>query len=141
MKNVQMIKVKGTQSSPDGEENIIELTTEGSFYKKNNNYYIVYDESELSGMEGSTTRLKIEGDKKVYMKRFGTASVDFKFEKDKKYEANYMTAHGVLTINVLTKDLDIEINEETKKGSIEISYDLKMTGGIETFNKLEVELM
>lgn len=141
MKKERMIKVIGTQSNLDEEENKIELTTEGTFYKKNDNSYIVYDESELSGMEGATTTLKIEDNNKVHMKRFGTSSADFKFEKNRNYETTYMTIHGVLTINVFTKTLGIQIDEETGKGSIKISYDLKITGGIETFNTLEVELM
>ncbi len=141
MKITRMIKVTGIQENLDGDKNTIELTTEGSFYDKNGNYYIVYDESEISGMEGATTRLKIEDNKKVSMKRFGTSAADLKFEEGIKHETNYMTMYGNFTIQITTNDLNIQIDRDTGKGSIGIDYDLKISGGIETSNKLKVELM
>lgn len=141
MKVIRMIRVIGTQQNSEGEESTIELFTEGAFYIKNGNYYIVYDESEISGMDGSTTSLKIEDKKRVSMKRFGTSATNFDFEKDKKYETSYMTAYGDLTINIVTNVLDIEIDEETGKGNIEIAYDLDILGDIKTSNKLKIQLM
>lgn len=54
MKNV-MLKIKGKQSPRANEEDTIELITEGKYYDKGNSKYLVYQESELSGMEGCTT--------------------------------------------------------------------------------------
>ncbi|QUH19695.1 DUF1934 domain-containing protein [Alkaliphilus sp. B6464] len=141
MKSTRMIRVIGIQQNSDGEESTIELTTEGSFYKKNGSYYILYDESEISGMEGSTTRIKIENNNKVSMKRSGASAVDFIFEQGKKYESNYMTAYGDFTMKVTTNVLDVEISEETGKGKIDIDYDLKILGGVRTSNKLQIQLM
>lgn len=141
MKATRMIRVIGIQQNDDGEEGTIELTTEGTFYIKNGNYYIVYDESEISGMEGATTSLKIENQNRVSMKRFGTSAANLTFEKGKQYETNYMTAYGDFTINIITNILDIEIDEQTGKGNIEIDYDLKILGGIKTSNKLKIQLM
>ncbi|MBU5676098.1 DUF1934 domain-containing protein [Alkaliphilus sp. MSJ-5] len=141
MKSTRMIRVIGIQQNSDGEESTIELTTEGSVYEKNGSYYILYDESEISGMEGSTTRIKIENNKKVSMKRSGASAVDFIFEQGKKYESNYMTAYGDFTMKVTTNVLDVEISEETGKGKIDIDYDLKILGGVRTSNKLQIQLM
>jgi len=141
MKATRMIRVIGIQQNSEGEESTIELTTEGSFYEKNGSYYIIYDESEISGMEGATTRVKIENDKKVSMKRFGTAAADLTFEEGREYETNYMTAYGDFSMNVTTNILDIEINGETGKGKIEVDYDLKILGGVKTSNKLKIQLM
>lgn len=141
MKSIRMIRVIGIQQNSDGEESTIELTTEGSFYEKNGSYYILYDESEISGMEGAKTRIKIEGNKKVSMKRSGTSAVDFIFEQGKKYETNYMTAYGDFTMKVTTNVLDIEISRETGKGKIDIDYDLNILGGVRTSNKLQIQLM
>lgn len=141
MKATRMIKVVGIQQNSDGEESTIELTTEGSFYEKNGSYYILYDESEISGMEGATTRVKIQDNKKVSMKRFGTSSADLTFEEGKKYETNYMTAFGNFTMDITTNTLCMEIDGEVGKGKIEVDYDLKILGGIETSNKLKIELI
>lgn len=141
MKARRIVRVTGVQENAEGEESIIELFTEGVFYIKNGNYYIIYEESEVSGMEGTTTSLKVEDNKKVSMKRFGTMSTNFDFEKNKQFEASYMTAYGNLTINILTNTLHIEIDEETGKGNIEIDYDLKVLGNVKTANKLKIQLM
>lgn len=141
MKLMRMIRVTGTQEGSDGEENTIELFTEGAFYIKNDKYYIVYNESEISGMDGSTTSLKIEKNKRVSMKRFGSSVTKFNFEKDKEYQADYMTAYGNFTVNITTNILDIDIDEKTGKGNIEIDYDLNILGDVKTSNKLKIELM
>lgn len=141
MKTIRMIKVVGTQEHEDGEESTIELFTEGAFYIKNGSCYIVYDESEISGMDGSITSLKIENDSKVSMRRFGTSTTNFNFEKNKHYQTSYMTAYGDLTVNIITNDLNVEIDKNTGKGNIEIDYDLSITGDVKKSNKLKIQLM
>ncbi len=141
MKATRMIRVTGIQQNADGEESTIELTTEGTFYKKNDNYYIIYDESEISGMEGATTRVKIENNKRVSMKRFGTSATDLIFESGNKYEASYMTAYGQFNMIICTNVLEVEISEETGKGKIEVDYDLSILGGEKLSNKLKIQLM
>jgi len=56
-KNV-IISVKGVQTSENNDKNVLELVTEGKYYKKGNAYYVTYKESEVTGMEGTTTTLK-----------------------------------------------------------------------------------
>lgn len=141
MKETRMIRVIGVQKNEDGEESTIELATEGTFYNKDGSYYIVYDESEISGLEGATTTVKIEVDRKVTMKRFGTSSANLTFEEGKSFETNYMTAFGDFKMEVKTNTLDIEIAGETGKGKIEIDYDLKISGALTTSNKLKIQLI
>ncbi len=59
MKKKALIHV--LSSVPDAKEknDSIEVVTPGNFYKKDRNYYAVYEETSISGMEGTTTTLKI----------------------------------------------------------------------------------
>lgn len=138
MKNV-MLKIKGKQKNPEGEENIIELVTEGKLYSKNGSYYLVYDESEISGMEGSTTTLKIQGNK-VSMKRFGNNSSSLIFEEGKKHTTEYVTAYGDMTIEVITDNIDVSISD-TGRGNIGLSYKLNMADDVESDNHLTIDIM
>ncbi|SDY70310.1 Uncharacterized beta-barrel protein YwiB, DUF1934 family [Proteiniborus ethanoligenes] len=138
MKDV-MLKIKGKQKSLEGEESVIELITEGKFYNKNGAYYLVYDESEISGMEGSTTTLKIQG-QKVSMKRFGNNTSKLIFEKGKKHVSEYETMYGDMTMEVMTNDLDINISE-AGKGSIDLSYRLNILDSLESNNHLTIDIM
>lgn len=138
MKEV-MLKIKGTQKNVDGEESEIELITEGKFYLKNGTYYLVYDESEISGMEGSTTTLKIE-DKKVSMKRFGSNSSTLIFERGIKHKSSYQTFYGDMNVEVVTKKIDVDISK-MGKGKIDLSYRLSISNMVESQNKLSIEIM
>ncbi len=138
MKNV-MLKIKGKQTNIEGEENIIELITEGKFYTKNGSHYLVYDETEISGMEGSTTTLKIQGHK-ISMKRFGSNSSSLIFEEGKKHRTEYLTAYGDMSIEVLTDNVDVSISE-VGKGNIDLSYKLNISDNMESSNHLTIDIM
>lgn len=139
MKNV-MLKIKGKQTNIEGEENIIELITEGKLYNKNGSYYLVYDETEISGMEGSTTTLKIQG-QKISMKRFGNNSSNLIFEKGQRHRTEYMTAYGDMTLEVMTDKINVNISSETGKGNIDLLYRLNLSDNMESNNHLTIDIM
>lgn len=138
MKDV-MLKIIGKQLGVDGEENKIEFASEGKFYKKNGAYYIVYNESEISGMQGSTTTLKVQ-DSKVQMKRYGTNTSKLVFEKGQKHISPYITECGEMLMEVVTHKLDKEINEEGK-GKIDIGYRLNISNIAQSNNTISIEIM
>lgn len=141
MKQTKVIKVIGKQRNADGEENEIELTTEGVLYEKNNNIYVVYEETELSGMEGTTTSLKIESENRVSINRFGTTKNQFVFEEGERYQTLYHTMYGNLPMEVFTNFLSVDLNEENK-GTIEIRYDLNVDNAMESImNKIKIEII
>lgn len=134
-----MLKIKGKQAPVGQEEDIIELITEGKFYDKENAKYLVYEESELSGMEGCTTTLKIQDDK-IVMKRYGKANSELVFEKGKRHISNYSTPYGNFRLEILTKELDYSIDKNIK-GSISVKYNLSLQGLSEGTNRLDIEIM
>lgn len=132
------LTIKGNQTNVEGDKNNIEIITEGKFYKKNDIYYIVYDESEITGMEGSTTTLKIER-KKISMKRFGNNKSSLIFEKGIKHSSEYQTAYGNMPIDVVTTKADVEI-DESGEGKINLAYRLDISGMVESSNKLFIDM-
>lgn len=137
MKNVT-VKILGTQKRDDGENDKIELVTEGKFYKKNNFYYIVYDESEISGMEDSITTLKINNDE-VWMKRFGQNNSKLTFKKGDKYNTQYTTDYGNLNMEVSTQKVNVNINDEGE-GELSLKYKLIISNTMESLNTLDITL-
>ena len=57
-----MMKIIGTQMNADMEEDKMEFITEGKLYQKGDSMYLLYDESEISGMPGckSIQRLNLK---------------------------------------------------------------------------------
>ena len=138
MKIERMIKIQGLQRNQEGEENKIELSTMGSVYEKNNNVYVVYEETEISGMEGTTTTLKIEGTNRLSMQRYGNTTSKMVFEEGKRHISDYRTLYGDFKMEVVTSSLNIKLDVEGLKGSLELHYDLSISGLVESQNLLTI---
>jgi len=121
-KNV-IISVKGIQTSPNNDSNTLELVTEGKYYKKDNAYYVTYKESEVTGMDGTTTTLKISKGI-VTLMRFGSVNSQFIFEQGQKHMSYYDTRYGTFTIQVFTNIVSIDVDD--KGGEIRVDYRLEI---------------
>ena len=107
-----IISVKGIQTSPNDEKaNHIELVTEGKYYKKDKNYCVTYEESEVTGMEGTTTTVEMCDDGIVTLTRFGKVNTQFIFKKGKKHTSYYDTEQGTFIIDILTKQESIHMQK------------------------------
>lgn len=110
-----------------GEKEKIEVVTVGEFSINGDEFIATYDETEISGMEGTKTTLKIKGDK-VVLHREGTTSTKMEFQKNNTQVALYNTPYGMLELKTSTKELDLDVDE--KGGNISIKYHL-IAGGQE----------
>ncbi|AIS53407.1 hypothetical protein TKV_c22790 [Thermoanaerobacter kivui] len=132
-----IISVKGTQRNTQNESDTIELVTEGNFYIKGNAFYVVYEETELSGMNGTTTTLKITDDK-VTLIRFGTNKSKMVFEKNKRYESDYYTPYGRIFLGILPTDLKVDMSEVG--GEVTIKYALDFNNKTVSNNELYLKV-
>ncbi|PRR80413.1 putative beta-barrel protein YwiB [Clostridium liquoris] len=125
MKKTALISVSSKQSKK--ENDTIEVVTPGSFYKKENCYYVVYNETEISGMEGTTTTFKINSqDNKFSLIRIGTTSTKMEFQKSTGDISLYNTPYGTLELKIDTKELNMDINDNG--GNVFVSYDMSVAG-------------
>ena len=121
-KNV-IISVKGIKNDNEEEMNGLELITEGKYYKKGDTYFITYKESEVTGMDGTTTTLKVDGEV-VTLMRFGTVNSQFIFQQGQKHVSYYDTSYGAFTIGVLANEVSVDMNDSG--GEIRIGYELEV---------------
>lgn len=121
-KNV-IILVKGIQTAEDHEQGVLELVTEGKYYKEDNAYYVTYKESEVTGMEGTTTTLRVS-DGIVTLMRIGSVNSHFVFQQGQKHISYYDTEHGAFTIGVLANEVDIRMDDDG--GEIRVGYQLEI---------------
>jgi uncharacterized beta-barrel protein YwiB (DUF1934 family) len=132
-----VVTIKNKQVVNNEEENI-ELITTGKFYKKENAYYVVYDETELSGMEGTTTTVKI-GDDEVSLIRFGTTTTKLNFKKGIKDVSLYKTPFGILELVIKPYFLDIAVDDAG--GGILLKYSLETGGRQQSNNELLINIL
>ena len=133
------IRVKSLIKQKGEEDHEVEVTTLGKVYKKNGVIYVFYDESELSGMQGTKTMLKIKEDS-VHLSRSGSNVSKLTFEPKISHESKYATPYGEFIMETTTKSIHIDVDENLV-GSIRVAYYLEIKGLSETDHILDIEIL
>ena len=107
------------------EDDMIEVVSPGSFEKIEDGFKATYEETEISGMEGTTTILKIK-ENQVILEREGTTSTKMIFKEDEDSIVLYNTPYGMLEIAISTNNLDVKIDEDG--GKLDIEYEMSVYG-------------
>ena len=141
MKDI-ILKIIGKQLTYEMEEVQMEFITEGQIYEQDETLFLVYDESEFSGMPGCKTKMEFtEG--QIKMSRLGTGAefeTEIEFRKGKRYTGYYDTPFGAVEMEVLTNDIENNLSIDGK-GSVNIDYQISLKGFTEGRNKLNIEVM
>ena len=107
-----------------GEINEMTLFTEATLKIDTNKTYLMYNESEISGMEGTKTLLTMENDT-VSISRYGENSSLLKIERGQWHENLYNTQYGTFVIK--TKGENIVWNDNALL-TVELFYLLEIEG-------------
>lgn len=118
MKKDAMISIKGIQRV-DGEQEVVELLTCGRFYRRNNSYWLSYQESEATGFEGHRTTLHVEPNR-VTMQRSGPASTQLIVEGGCRHQCFYDTGYGALTVGINGRQIRSTLTDDG--GELDFSY-------------------
>ena len=119
------IKVRGTQTSPPGEDGgEVELITEGTYSFRNGTHFLAYDESEATGMAGTRTTIRV-GENGVIVHRTGAINTEMQFEPGSVSHASYDTGFGVINMNTYTNKVFVDI-DAAKGGDISVEYRVEM---------------
>ena len=121
-----IIEIKGTQEN-DGEENVIELNTEGRFGKKDGDYFISYDESELSGLGDVKTVLWVKKNDSVVLTRSGSFESRLEIEKGKRSVSVYRTPQGDMMLGIYGEAIEHELTDTGGKLSLCYTIDSDLT--------------
>ena len=130
MKEV-MVKITTNQVNEQGEEDIMEFVTEAKLYKRGEAVYLIYEETELSGIPDE-----------VQMKRYGEGAGignEIRFERGRRYSGLYDTPFGAIELEVLTNRLENNLTEGG--GNLDIDYSISLKGLMEGHNQLSITLM
>lgn len=137
MKKDVLIEIKGIYRQDDDEDQI-ELFTTGSYYKRNGNYYIAYDESEATGFEGTKTVLMVEDSDRVTLSRTGTAKSQLIIERGKRHQCHYDTGVGSMMIGVSGDRVVSELNDDG--GHLEFTYSLDVNTLLASENSVYINV-
>lgn len=133
-----IVTVVGTQTDAAGEQSRIEFVTVGSRQEKNGISYITYRESEISGLEGTTTLLKLYPDY-ISVVRMGAVEHKQEYRLGQPCPSLYITPYGSMEMSVLTRRLE-RVDEADGGQSITAGYDLTIDGQWQSYNTLAVNI-
>ena len=119
-----IISIKGKQLYAEGSPEEMELVTAGTLKRDGaGGYTVSYQETELTGLEGTTTRLYIR-DGQVTLLREGSINSQMVFEEGRRHLSMYETPYGALSIGVNTRRMRSTLGEAG--GDLEIDYAIEI---------------
>ena len=132
-----VISIKGIQNYEGQDSDTIELVTEGRLTRDEGGYTLSYQESELTGLEGTLTTIQVEGEQ-VTLMRVGEVNSQMVFQEGRRHLSMYNTPYGAMAIGVNTRHLLAELTDQG--GDIEIDYAIEVDHAIAGRNIFQIKV-
>ena len=137
MKKDVIISIRGLQEQDGESGDPITLVTPGRYYRKNDSYYISYEESELTGLAGTRTTLRVKPDF-VKLVRTGLYPSELQFELGKRHMSLYHTDYGDLSIVVSTNHIRNTLTDDG--GDLDVQYTVEVANTPVGINHLSLTI-
>lgn len=135
MKKV-LVKIKGIQGL-DGDKDVIELSTEGTFRRFEDEYIITYTEDQTVEGSKTKTQLTVKGDNTVILERRGDLNSRLVITEGERNNCLYAIPQGSLTLGIYGKN--VKSNMTANGGSVKMIYSIDMN--FEPLSENEVEIL
>ena len=132
-----IISIQGLQHYAGMDSDNIELVTEGKLEDAEGALRLSYQESELTGLEGTLTTFQIEQGR-ITLMRVGEYNSQMVFEEGRRHLSMYNTPYGALSIGVNTQKMRSAI--AAAGGEIEISYALEIDHAVAGENLFQIKV-
>lgn len=116
-----LLSIRGEQYFDGVDPDATELMTDGVMELTAAGMTLTYQETELTGMEGTTTAFQVEGPR-VTLTRMGKVNSQMIFEEGRQHTSLYETPYGELTVDIQTSLLRHNLTE--RGGVMEIRYSI-----------------
>ena len=116
-----LLSIRGEQYFDEIDPDATELMTDGTLEVTEDGLVLSYEESELTGMEGTTTTFEVCGPR-VTLTRSGAVNSQMVFEEGRQHTSLYETPFGELSVDIQTGRLRHNLTE--RGGIMEIQYSI-----------------
>ena len=114
-----VISIKGMQQYEGALPDAVELVTAGRLARDGTGYTLSYQESELTGLDGTLTTIQVDGEQ-VTLMRVGEFNSQLVFQEGRRHLSVYNTPYGAMSVGVNTRHLLAELSD--RGGDIEVDY-------------------
>ena len=137
MEESVVISVEGTQKIAGEETQTVQIVTDGTMRREGETVYLSYEESEMTGMEGTITTFAV-GKDNVILTRTGAIQSRMVFETGKKNVGLYDLGFGALTIGVKARRMKSTLGPEG--GRLELSYGIEIEESVQGLNSFVIDV-
>lgn len=132
-----ILNVKGLRRSEEEDDETVDFTTEAVYCTEKGFYAVEYEESELTGMSGTHTRIEFRPGG-VSIIRTGTNASHLIFEAGKRHITMYETEAGAMEVAVYSDHVDGNFGENGGEASFD--YSLEVNGTETSYNEFEMKV-
>ncbi len=129
--------IRGEQYFDDVDPDATELVTEGTLELMEEGLRLTYQETSLTGMEGTTTTFEITGPQ-VTLRRVGTVNSQMVFEEGRQHTSLYETPYGELSVDIQTSALRHNLSD--RGGLLEIRYSIAVEHTVTGRNSFKIRV-
>lgn len=132
-----LLFIRGEQYFDDVDPDATELTTEGTLELTEKGLLLTYQETALTGMEGTTTTFEVSGPQ-VILRRVGSVNSQMVFEEGRQHTSLYETPYGELSVDIQTSALRHNLSE--RGGLLEIKYSIAVEHTVTGRNSFKIRV-
>lgn len=134
-----ILSVRGQQFYENEQKpEVTELVTEGTWEQdEQGKITIRYEETELTGLEGTSTTFHIVPGC-VTLIRQGKLNSEMVFEYDRRHLSMYATPYGTIAIGVNTHKMSVDLDDNG--GDVEIHYSLEVDHAVMSENLFSLNI-
>ena len=121
MKQNVLLSLRGRQSYPGQDPDVIELVTDGTLEERDGGWDICYEETELTGLAGVTTTFRLEPGL-VILERTGRLQSKMIFQQGVPHESLYQMEFGALMLTVCAQMIEATIGQQG--GVVDLQYSI-----------------
>ncbi|MBD5160956.1 MAG: DUF1934 domain-containing protein [Oscillibacter sp.] len=130
--------VRGEQTYDGAAPEVTELMTEGFMtMEADGAMTLTYEETELTGMEGTTTRFLIRGDQ-VALERTGMIQSRMEFKQGERSSSLYETPWGTMVVDISTTRLLHRLGE--RGGVMEVVFTVAVNHQVAGENRFKIRV-
>lgn len=132
-----LLSIRGEQYFDGVDPDATELMTEGTLRLTEEGLVLTYQETALTGMEGTTTTFEVQGSR-VVLTRSGSVNSRMVFEEGRQHTSLYETPYGELSVDINTSRLRHNLTE--RGGIMEIQYSIAVEHTVTGRNSFKIRV-
>ncbi|WP_295765064.1 DUF1934 domain-containing protein [uncultured Oscillibacter sp.] len=133
-----LLTIRAEQRYEDMEPDGVELMTEGTLEPvEGGGLLLSYQESALTGLEGTTTTFEVRGPR-VILTRTGGVNSQMVFEEGKQHTSLYETPFGELAVDIQTRRLRHSLTEQG--GLMDLQYSISVDHSVTGRNAFKIRV-